>query len=100
MKLSADNVTAVFNRCLSEAGGTHVQADGVVTQAEFDPARLNEALPEIESMLDQLSEGKNCCRYLVLDKKGFECAKESDTLKIYEKRLKPKTASPMPGKHI
>jgi hypothetical protein len=56
MKLSADNVTAVFNRCLSEAGGTHVQADGVVTQAEFDPARLNEALPEIESMLDQLSD--------------------------------------------
>lgn len=41
----------------------------------------------------KIGQGKNCCRYLVVGGKGFECGKESETLKIMiDKRVQTMTA--------
>lgn len=50
--------------------------------AEILISKNNETDMEHIRSVCKIGQGKNCCRYLVLDKKGFECAKESDTLKI------------------
>lgn len=74
--------------------------------AEILISKNNEPDMEHIRSVCKIGQEKNCCRYLVAGGKGFECGKESETLKImidrrvqtmnaqsdncggYEKRLK------------
>lgn len=57
MKLTTNNVEALFTKCLFEKGETpepHVVGEGVLTLAHFHPGRLKESEADIASMCDEL----------------------------------------------